>query len=151
MLAHDSIEGAAKEFEGLFSDILEKHAPIKTFQMRKNYLPQISSETKLLMAERRALQEEATATGNPLLLKEFKTKDKEVKKAAKEDKKEHHEINFSDEATVQTAWKTARISHLLLFKMKKKWCPTLPNLQTFSIPFLSRKLGCSGKRLLQFL
>ena len=108
VLAHDSIEGAAKEFEGLFSDILEKHVPIKTFQMRTNYLPQISSETKLLMAERRALQEEATATGNPLLLKEFKTKDKEVKKAAKEDKKEHHEINFSDEAIVQTAWKTAR-------------------------------------------
>ena len=108
VLAHDNIEEAATEFKEQFSTILDAHAPIKTFQMRKNYLPQLSAETKLLMAERGALHEEATTTGNPLLLKEFKLKVKEVKKAIKKDKKDYNENNFSDDVSIQTAWKTAR-------------------------------------------
>ena len=108
VLEQDDIEEAAKVFEEMFSKILDAHAPIRTFQMRKNYLAEISAETKLLMAERNALKEEATATGNLILLQEHKLKSKEVKKAVEKDKKEYYENNFNEYVSVKTAWKTAR-------------------------------------------
>ena len=102
------MEEAAKVFEEQFSDILDFHAPVKTFQMRKNYLTQISQETKLLIAERKTLQEEAISTGNPVLQQDFKIKCKEVKKAVKKDEKEYLEKDFNENASIETAWRTAR-------------------------------------------
>ena len=85
------MEEAAKVFERKFSEILDFHAPMKTYQMRKHYLPHISEETKLLIKERKTLHEEAVRTGNTILLKEFKNKSREVKKAIKDDLKEYHD------------------------------------------------------------
>ena len=42
--------------------------------MRKNYVPYLSEETKLIMAERDALKEEGTKTGDEILHEEFKKK-----------------------------------------------------------------------------
>ena len=78
---------------------------MKTYQMRKNYSPCITQETKYLIAERRALQEEVTKTGNPILLKEFRYKFKEVKKAVEMDENKYFETNFSDEVGVTKAWR----------------------------------------------
>ena len=83
----ENLDEAADIFEKTFKSILDAHAPLKTFQMRKNYSPFITQETKDLIAERRTLQEEATRTGNLVLLKEFRNKCKEVKKAIEEDEK----------------------------------------------------------------
>ena len=106
--AKDDLEEAAKVFQYTFSSVLDCHAPMKTYQLRKNYSPCLSLETKQIKAERDALKEEATLTGNQILLKEHKIKVKEFKKAAKKDKKEHYEKNSSDEVTVSKAWRTAR-------------------------------------------
>ena len=62
---------------------------MKTFQMRKNYSPFVSQDTKGLIADRKALQEEVTNNGNPVLLKEFRHKCKEVKKEVKSDEKKY--------------------------------------------------------------
>ena len=35
----DNVEDASLEFENTFKQILDKHAPIKVFQMKKNYSP----------------------------------------------------------------------------------------------------------------
>ena len=102
------LEEAAREFEDKFEDILSLHAPMKTYQMRKNYSPHISQEKKLLIAERKSLQEESVKSGNAILLKEFKQKAKEVKKATKTDKKEYNEKNMGEDVDVNKAWKTAR-------------------------------------------
>ena len=104
----DNIEDAAQEFEEKFSEILNFHAPMKTFQMRKNYSPHISTETKFLIDERKALQEEAVKSGNQTLLNEFKLKAKEVKKSAKIDYINHNEKNMSEGVSVTQAWKTAK-------------------------------------------
>ena len=108
VIAENDIEEAAKVFQDIFSEVLDFHAPMKIFQMRKNYSPEISAETKLLINERNILQQEATATGSNLLLKQFKEKSKEVKKAQLDDKRNYLEKNLDDEVTVSTAWKTAR-------------------------------------------
>ena len=116
----DDLEEAAMAFEQIFSEILNIHAPMKTFQIRKHYSPHISPETKLLIAERKVLQEEATATGNPILLSEFKLKAKEVKKASKLDLKEYHERDFGEDETIQKSWKTAKD----ILGMQKNLSPT---------------------------
>ena len=51
---------------------MDRHAPRKVFQTRKHYVPYISEETKVLMAERDALREEATKHGDEELMKENK-------------------------------------------------------------------------------
>ena len=108
VVAENDIEEAATVFQDMFSEVLNFHAPMKIFQMRKHYSPEISAETKLLINERNILQQEATVTGNNLLLKEFKEKAKEVKKAQLDDKKKYMEKNLDDEVTIGTAWKTAK-------------------------------------------
>ena len=62
--ACNDIDEAAKVFEENFRTILDKHAPIKMFQMRKHYSPFVSGRTKALIVERNALKEEAAATGD---------------------------------------------------------------------------------------
>ena len=76
--------------------------------MRKHYLPELTQETKALIEERKALQEEASSSRNPVLLKEFKIKAKEVKKAVEKDKKEYWEKNLDEDVSVSHAWRTAR-------------------------------------------
>ena len=106
--ACDNIETAAETFQKLFGQVLDKHAPIKIFQSRKNYVPYLSKETKHLMDERNALKEEATATGDPELMKEFRVKRNEVKRRLESDEKEYYKNKFNDEnLTVKKAWQIA--------------------------------------------
>ena len=80
---------------------------MKTFHMRRNYNPRISEDTKDLIKNRNALQEEATRTKCDILKKEFNILCKEVKKAIAEDKKEFFERVFDDGMDSTTAWRTA--------------------------------------------
>ena len=70
--AQEDLEGAAEIFETKFRSIIDQHAPIKIFQMRKNYSPFVSERTKLLMNERNKLKEESVLTGSKEAEKEFK-------------------------------------------------------------------------------
>ena len=103
----ETLDAAAEIFEEKFRSILDYHAPMKTVQIRKNYSAFISEETKDLISVRKVLQEEVSKTGNPVLLKEFRYKCKEVKREVKTDEKKYFEANFSEEAGVTNAWRTA--------------------------------------------
>ena len=52
-----TIDTAAEAFENIFKSILNTHAPMKVFQMRKNYNPSVTEETRELILNRKALQE----------------------------------------------------------------------------------------------
>jgi hypothetical protein len=56
----EDVDEAAKMFQDVFCTILDKHAPVKIFQVRNNYVPYLSEDMKRLMVERDALKEEAT-------------------------------------------------------------------------------------------
>ena len=86
----------AETFERKFKLILDKHAPIKVFQMRKSYSPFISEETKLLMEERKVLKEEMTRTEDISLAQEVKIKSTEIKKA----------IESHENTTMRRVWMT---------------------------------------------
>ena len=60
---------------------------MKTFHMRRNYNPRIVEDTKDLIKNRNAVQEEATRTKCSILKKEFNLLCKEVKKAIVKDEK----------------------------------------------------------------
>ena len=114
------IEDAALEFQTKFLEILDYHAPMKTFQIRKHYLPFLSSETKQLMKERKILQEEAVRSGSEILLSEFKNKARDVKKSIKQDRKIFYNNHMGDFATSEQAWKTAKAT----LGIKKNLSPT---------------------------
>ena len=105
--ACDDLEEAAKIFEEDFRTILDKHAPIKKFQVRKNYLPYVSDETKLLFEERKVLKEESIRTDDVILEKEAKRLGKEIKKSLIKDEKDYFENKFGENVDITTAWKTA--------------------------------------------
>ena len=80
---------------------------MKTFHMRRNYNPCISEDTKDLIRNRNAVQEEATRTKSRILKKEFNLLCKEVKKAVAKDEKEFYERGFDDGMDSAKAWRTA--------------------------------------------
>ena len=104
-----NVEEAAKVFEERFKKILDIHAPIKTFQMRKHYSPYVSDETKALMIERNALKEQATTEGDKEAEKKFKKKGKEIKKALIEDEKKYYQKDFGENMDISSAWRTAKV------------------------------------------
>ena len=106
--ACSDIDDAAKTFQDLFSQVLDRHAPIKVFQSRKNYVPYLSDEIKILMSERDALKEEATKHGDSELMREYRIKRNEVKERLPKEKKEYYAKKLHDEKlTVKKTWQIA--------------------------------------------
>ena len=103
--ACNDIDDAAKTFQDMFSQVLDRHAPIKVFQSRKNSVPYLSEEIKNLMSERDALKEEATKHGDSELMKEYRIKRNEVKERLPKEKKEYYAKQLHDEKlTVKKTW-----------------------------------------------
>ena len=106
VLACENLATAASVFEEKFLEILDFHAPIKIFQTRKNYVPYLSEETKMLMRERDTLKKAATERLDEVLMKEFKKKRNEVKNRLKMDETKYHKERFFDpKIDVKKAWK----------------------------------------------
>ena len=99
--SHDTIDGAAEA-------ILDYHAPVKTIQLRRNYCPYLSSDTKRMIANRNALQKEAAKTGDHILLEEFKAVSKEVKKAVTKYKNVGTMRDLGNLADSKSVWRTAK-------------------------------------------
>ena len=106
--SQDSIDGAATIFQNEFEAILNFHAPLKTVQVRKNYCPFLSEETKISIKERNTLFEEARKSGDPVLLQEFKTKSKEVKQIISMDKNNSQQTELGDSNSSKQAWAAAK-------------------------------------------
>ena len=106
VLKEHSVDGAAEKFETMFKKVLDNHAPERKIQMRRNYQPFVSEETKILINERRSLQQQAISSGCRELKKEFNRKNKEVKRKMKEDKMNYFEEKFK-ECDSKNVWRTA--------------------------------------------
>ena len=59
VLNNQNIDEASALFSGIFGSILNKHAPLKVFQVRNNYSPWLSAETKQMTKARDDLKKEA--------------------------------------------------------------------------------------------
>ena len=98
---HQTIEEASEVFEKEFKAILDKHAPVKIFQMRKNYAPFVSEDTKKIMEARDSWKKIAVKFGYKGAQKTARKLGKEIKKALKSDKKEYFQKDFGDK---QDTW-----------------------------------------------
>ena len=105
---HRTIEEASIVFKNEFEAILNFHAPLKTIQIRKNYCPFLTEDTKLSIRERNTLYAEACRTGDATLLQEFKIKSKEVKKLVNKDKNSFQQTQLGDNSSSKRAWAAAR-------------------------------------------
>ena len=98
---------AAAHFSGIFSSILNKHAPLKTFQVRNNYVPWISNETKEAIKKRDKLKVEALAENDMNKLNDYKVLRNRIKKQLVTDKTEYYKGKFyNKEASVGSIWNT---------------------------------------------
>ena len=68
------VDLAAQVFQNIFCSLFYKHAIVKVFQVRKHYVPYLSDETKILMAERDSLKKESIKQNDPILHAELKLK-----------------------------------------------------------------------------
>ena len=88
-------------FSGVFGTILNRHAPLKTYQVRNNYSPWLSSATKEKMSERDKLKEEASEENDIEKLMNYKKLRNEVKSDHGKDEEEYFKNKFySSETTV---------------------------------------------------
>ena len=101
-------ELAAEKFEKLFKDILDKHAPVRVFQQRKNYLPFLSDNTKKTITERHIVMKEAVKQGDKDLLKEGKRLSRVIKSLIKADETKYYEEGLDIYADSKRAWKVVK-------------------------------------------
>ena len=106
VINNENIEEASALFSGIFGSILNKHAPLKVFQVRNNYVPWISEETKKMQAARDALKEEAANENCNEKHEAFKRLRNKISGGLLEkDKAEHYKSKFYQEnPSVSAIW-----------------------------------------------
>ena len=85
---------AASHFSGVFGTILNKHAPLKTFQVRNNYSPWISKKTHDKIAQREKLKLEAANESDLLKLQEYKTLRNQIQEDLEKDEENYYKEKF---------------------------------------------------------
>ena len=113
----EDIEDATKIFQDVFCDVLHRHAPVKIFQTRKNYVPYLSEEMRRLMKEREALKEEATKTGDEVLMEEYKLKRNLIKDSLPHEEENYYNNKLTGDLTTKKAWS---IVYNMLGQVKSK-------------------------------
>ena len=85
------------------------HAPLKVFQIRKNFYPYLSEQTKKLIEVRNSWKQIAANNGYKNAEKIAKEIGKEIKKAVAVDRKNYFNKDFSACCDRSNAWKTAKV------------------------------------------
>ena len=105
---NNNIDEASALFSGIFGSILNKHAPLKVFQVRNNYVPWISEETKQMQAARDALKEEAIEENCNEKHEAFKRLRNRITGKLEKDHINHYENKFYQEnPSTSTLWNNA--------------------------------------------
>ena len=105
---NNNIDEASALFSGIFGSILNKHAPLEVFQVRNNYVPWISEETKQMQAARDALKEEAIEENCNEKHEAFKRLRNRITAKLEKDHINHYQNKFYQEnPSTSTLWNTA--------------------------------------------
>ena len=108
VLNNQNINEASALFSGIFGSILNKHAPLKVFQVRNNYIPWLSAETKQMIVARDELQKEAINEDCNEKYSAYKRLRNRINTRMETDEIEHYRTKFYQEnPSISTQWKTA--------------------------------------------
>ena len=90
VLNSQNVSEACALFSGIFGSILNKHAPLKVFQVRNNYSPWLSKETKQMMKERDKLRDEAIGDNSAEKYRNYKVLRNKVSKRPEKDRIQYY-------------------------------------------------------------
>ena len=96
VLLERNVSQAASKFSEIFSSILENHAPLKVFQMRKNYAPWLSDSLKGEINKRNELKSLSSSSNNPETLIEYKTLRNRIRAKVKNEEPDYYKKKYDD-------------------------------------------------------
>ena len=101
-----NINEASALFSGIFGSILNKHAPLKVFQVRNNYSPSISNETKQMIKARDELKQESIDENCIEKFEAYKRLRNRINAKLEDDEKEHYKNKFyQEDPSVSSLWR----------------------------------------------
>ena len=104
----NNIDEASAIFSGIFGTILNQHAPLKVTQVRTNYVPWISAETKKLQKHRDQLKKEAIEEQSPIKFNSYRILRNQVCNRIKSDKLNYYKNKFySKNSSTAELWTQA--------------------------------------------
>ena len=128
----EDIEIAGDTFTKAFCEILDRHAPLKVIQNRKNYLPYVSKELNEKMSLRDALKEEAAETGDASTYRQYQDLRNEVSSLLKTAEPDYFKEKYSDpNCTPKDMW---NMSYKILGKKRSDF----PSQMMFGCKLLSK-------------
>ena len=108
VLNNENINEASALFSGIFGSILNKHAPLKVYQVRNNYSNWITSETKDMIKDRDKLKKESIQEQSNEKFEEYKQLRNRIYAKLEKDKVEHYKTKFyQEDPSVSTLWSNA--------------------------------------------
>ena len=108
VLAEETLLGADSVLHRELKYTADQHAPVKTVQLRKGYLPALSDQTKELMEVRNQLRASFRSAPDPLTLQQLKESSSTVRKAVRADKVAWASRNIIADPSSKGVWRTAR-------------------------------------------
>ena len=118
----DDINDAVDLFSKEFVSVLDKHAPLRTIQLHKNYVPYLNSDLRQKMKYRDLLKQSWHNSGDEDTHSEYKKLRNQVSTEIKEAKRSYLKTNLNSE------------------NMKKSWSTVHKILQKPSIDFPQQML-----------
>ena len=102
---NENVDEASAIFSGIFGSILNKHAPLKIFQVRNNYVPWISDDTKQMQSARDALKEEAISENCSEKHEAYKRLRNRISTKLEKDETNHYKNKFyQEDPSVSMIW-----------------------------------------------
>ena len=92
----DNVNQAVELMSNKITSILDIMAPIKTVQVRTNYVPWLSQETKNMMNDRDLLQSKAAKTRSPEDWKRYKIVRNRISSRLKSEERRWHKLKISE-------------------------------------------------------
>ena len=106
VINNNNSDEASALFSGIFGSVLNKHAPLKVFQVRNNYVPWISEDTKKMQDARDDLKKEATEENCTEKYDAYKRLRNKITKTLEKDESEYYKTKFYQEnPSVSAVWR----------------------------------------------
>ena len=106
VLFNQNINEASAIFSGLFGSILNRHAPLKVFQVRNNYIPWLSDETKRMIKARDELHDEAIEENCIEKFEAYKRLRNRINSRLEQDETNHYKSKFyQEDPSISTQWR----------------------------------------------
>ena len=103
---NQNVNEASAIFSGMFGSILNKHAPLKVYQVRNNYVPWLPEDTKVMINARDALQNEAIEENSSEKYQAYKELRNRINLKLPLDETNHYKSKFyQEDSSISATWR----------------------------------------------